>query len=49
MGCFSFRVRNQEEENMLGLGPEHNLRVMSTYYQKRWENPVTYKSGGNES
>ena len=25
MGCFSFGVRNQERENMLGLCQEHNL------------------------
>ena len=32
MGCFNFGVRNQEEENILGLCQEHNLRVMNWYY-----------------
>ena len=48
-GYFSFGVRNQEGENILGLCQEHNLRVMNLYYQKRWENLITYKSGDNES
>ena len=49
IGCFSFGVRNHEGENMLGLGQEHNLRVMNSYYQKKREHLITYKSGGNES
>ena len=49
MGCFGFGVRNQEGENKLGLCQEHNLRVRTSYYQKRREHPITYKSGGNES
>ena len=49
MGCFSFGVRNQEGENMLGLCQERNLRVMNSYYRKRQEHLITCKSGGNES
>mgnify|MGYP001795072563 CR=1 FL=1 len=49
MGRFSFGVRNQEGENMLGLCQERNLRVLNSYYQKRQEHLITYKSGGNES
>ena len=47
MGCFSFGVRSQERENMLRLCQEHNLRVMNSYYRKRQEHLITYKSGGN--
>ena len=32
IGCFSFGMRNQKGENMLGLCLEHNLRVMNSYY-----------------
>ena len=49
MGCFSFGVRNQEGENMLGLCQEHNLRVMSSqffYYRKRRENLISFKRKG---
>ena len=49
MECFSFGVRNQERENMLGLCQEHNLRVLNSYYRKRREHFITYKSEGNES
>ena len=49
MGCFSFGVRNQEGENMLGLCQEHNLRVMNSYYRNRREHLITYKNGGNKS
>ena len=34
MRCFSFRVRNQEGENMLGLYQEHNLRVYELILSK---------------
>ena len=34
---------------MLGLCQEHNLRVMSSYYQKKQEHLITYKGGDNES
>ena len=46
--CFSFGLRNQKGENMLRLHQENNLRVMSSFYQKRREYLVTCKSGGNE-
>ena len=49
IGCFSFAVRNQEGENMLGLCQEHNLRLMSSYYRKKQEHLIIYKSWGNES
>ena len=49
MGCFSFGVRNQEGENMLGLCQEHNLRFINSYYQQRWEHLITYKSEVKES
>ena len=48
MGCLSFGVRKQEEENMLGLCQEHNLRVMNSY-RKRQKHLTTCKSGENES
>ena len=32
IGCFSFGVRKQEGEYMLELCPEHNLRVIKSYY-----------------
>ena len=49
MGCFGFGERNQEGEEMLRLCQEHNLRVMNTYFKKKREQLITYKSGGNES
>ena len=49
MGCFTFGVRNQKGENMLGLRQEQNLRVMNSYYQKWREHLTTHKSGGCET
>ena len=49
MGCFGFGVRNQEGENIVGLCQEHNLRVMNSYYRKRREHLITYKSGSDKS
>ena len=45
---FSFGVRNQEGETYWDC-VEDNLRVMNSYYRKRLELPITYRSGGNES
>ena len=49
MGCFTFGVGNQEDENMLGLCQERNLGIMNSCYGKRLEHIITYKSGGKES
>ena len=46
MRCFSFGVKNQEQENILGLCLVHKLRFITLYYRKRWEHLITYKSGG---
>ena len=47
MGCLSFGVRNQKGENMLELWQEQNLRDMNSYYRKRRDHLITYKSGEN--
>ena len=47
MRCFGLRERNQEGE-MLRLCQEHNMKVMNTYFKKRREHLITYKSGNIE-
>ena len=48
-GIFQFWSKKPRRESMLGLCQEHNQRVMNSYYRKRQEQFITYKSGGNKS
>ena len=48
MECFGLGERNQEEEEMLRLCQDHNMKVINTYLKKRREHLITYKSGDIE-
>ena len=46
---FQFKSEKPRRGKHAELCQEHNLRVMNSYYRKRWEHLITYKSGRNES
>ena len=49
IGGYGWGVRNSDGEEMLRLCQEHNLRVTNTYFKKKKEHLITYKSGDLES
>ena len=45
-GGFSVGERNEEGENILHLAQAFDLAIVNTFYSKRREHLLTYKSGG---
>ena len=45
MGIYGFGERNGEGEELLGLCQANNLRIVNTWFKKKAEHLITYKSG----
>ena len=45
MGRFGFGERNREGEELLRLCQENNLKIVNTWYKKRRDHQITYRSG----
>ncbi|KAK3878870.1 hypothetical protein Pcinc_016500 [Petrolisthes cinctipes] len=45
MGGYGIGQRNEEGEQMLQLCQKHNLRIWNTWFMKREEHLITFKSG----
>ena len=49
LGCFGLGERNREGEELLRICQENSLKIVNTWFQKRREHLITYKSGECES
>ncbi|XP_062866594.1 uncharacterized protein LOC134329279, partial [Trichomycterus rosablanca] len=49
MGRFGVKERNQEGQMVVDFAKRMEMAVVNTYFQKREEHRVTYKSGGRSS
>ena len=48
-GGYGFGERNEAGEKVLDYAASYGLAIMNTYFKKREEHYITYKSGGNRS
>ncbi len=49
MGYFGIGERNGEGEELLRICQENNLKLVNTWFKKKREHLITYKSGDSES
>lgn len=49
MGVFGYGQRNAEADFVLGVCRNHDLKIANTYFKKKREHQVTYKSGTAET
>ena len=49
LGKFGVGMRNSEGEGILQLCQQNNLKIVNTWYEKKVEHLITYKSGNNST